>query len=280
MRLISLGILLGSTLGLVAVAGCTSGGDDTDGEGGDTGSGGEDSGDGGGSGNTTGDGGTSGTGGGGGGDPDAVACLPVTVPLLMDFTYDAAADPPQSETEGAFGDYTTTFSGGTYTYPEALVSDVTGSNWHISGDVTEYAGFGLHHACTKIDASAYQGIRFTISGNSGGAAFALNVGTAANTITTEWMSENGNPPDSTANFGRCTPTTGQYDGTCSGFSKTITVTEDATVVEVLWSDLTGGMPDTTVDPAEITFIAWNFGWTETSGDLVVDIVVDDVGFIP
>ncbi len=205
----------------------------------------------------------------------------MTVPLLMDFTYDPDADPAPSTTDGAFGDYSTTFSGGTFVYPATLVSDVTGGNWHLTGDLADYSGFALFHDCTKIDASAYQGIRFTISGNTADTPVRLNVGTAANTITTAWMSEHGTPPDTTPNFGRCTPMTdNQYDGTCSGLYYDFTVTEDATVVDVLWSDLTGGSPETAVDPAEITFIGWNFGWTTTSGDFSVDIVVDDVGFIP
>lgn len=285
MRLISLGILLGSTLGLVAVTGCTSGGDDTDGEGGDNGSGGDDGGgDGGGSGNTTGDGGTSGSGGGGGGDPDAVACLPVTQALILDFTYDAAADPPQSTTDGEFGDYTATFSGGTFKYPEALTSDVTDSNWHLAGELDTYGGFALFLAndCTKIDASAYSGVKFTISGDTEGKAVVLNVGTAANEVSSAWREGNGET-DVTPNFGRCEPVDNPYDGTCVTPTFSVVPTAEPTVIEVSWADLTGGSPED-VNPAEITFIGWNFTPPEgvdTAGVVpyAVDIVVDDIAFI-
>jgi hypothetical protein len=237
--------------------------------------------------------------GGAGGTPGgAVACLPPTVALITDFTYTAGGS--SSTSQAGFGDYTTTYSGGTFIYPEsasALASNVTQSNWHITGNVTDYAGFGFYNAngCTKIDASAYKGISFVISGtvSTGVAATAntvtLSVGTAADDITAAWLNANlaaGATP--VANFGRCTPTsaTNKYDGTCGGPQKTgIPVTTTPTTVTVLWAELTGGKPDASVTPSELVSISWvlpnptGVGTTSVV-PYPVDIVVDDIQFVP
>jgi hypothetical protein len=99
------------------------------------------------------------TGGGGAGGAfssgDGVACLPVTVPLITDFTFVADGG---AATTVHFGDDTTTFSGGEFVYPTsgyAVISDVTGNNWHISGAIGDYSGFGLSFdGCSNVDASA------------------------------------------------------------------------------------------------------------------------------
>jgi hypothetical protein len=86
----------------------------------------------------------------------------------MDFTYDPSGDDAQA----SFGDFTETFSGGTFVYPNTeemteypLASDITEDNWHITGEVGAYSGFGLFFQdCTKFEASAFDGIEFTVNG--------------------------------------------------------------------------------------------------------------------
>jgi hypothetical protein len=283
MRLISLGSLLSIGLAVVVTAACTSGGegDDTTGGDGDGDGTGGTSGDGDGTGGTTGDGdGTGGT----TGDGDWAACLPALEADFLDFTYDATAmggAGPQSTTVGEFGDYTTTFSGGTFVYPlPGITSDVTGSDWHMSGTVDNYAGFGLFFAnCHLLDASAYSGIRLTISGDAGGAITAI-VGTAANEITADWLNENTNPAEVVVGAGRCTPATGQYDGTCGAPSYTLpAVTDTPQTIDIMWEDLAGGSPMGSLNPAEITFITWIFTWADGATPYDVDITVDDISFI-
>ncbi len=291
MRAISLGILLGAGLATLAATACTSGGDDDKNNGTGPGTGGAATGGAGtGGGAATGGAGTGGAGTGGagtggavGGDPNAVACGTASNAVLLDFT--AGMGGAGSGTDATFGDFTTTFSGGTFFYPDALTSDVTGENWHISGSLGDYGGFAFFFAdCTKVDASAYSGIKFTISGNTSGKAITLNVGTAANDITSAWKIANGEA-DAAPNFGRCTPVDNQYDGTCASPSYQVTVTDTATTVEVPWAELVGGKPDATVNPAEITFIGWSFAPPEGAGTATVtpydvDVVIDDIGFMP
>lgn len=279
MKLISLGSVL--SVGVLAMAACTSGGEETTGDGdgdGDAATGG-----------VAGDGDGDGVGGtptgDGDGDGAAVACLPALEADLLDFTYDDSGmgGALPSAVDGEFGDYTTTLSGGTFVYGAAsggLTSDVTGDNWHISGSVADYSGFGVFFAnCTKADLSAYKGITLTISGNAGTSPITMSVGTAANEITSAWLEENGGT-DVVPNFGRCTPTTGQYDGSCAAPTTTITVGNSPETVEILWADLTGGAPDASVTPSEITAISWYFAWTEGGVAYDVDITIDDIGLIP
>jgi len=243
---------------------------------------------------------TSATGGGGGttaaatGAVGAVACLPVTLALITDFTYTAtAADGTASPTDQVtFGDFTTSFSGGTTFYPNGPIkSDVTGNNWHITGQVADYSGLGMYWSepttssgCTKIDASAYKGIQFSIKGTLPATrTFNIEILTAANQISSDWMNANvtKDPLAPTApNFGRCKPAASQYDGSCSGFKKAFAVTADATTVKFLWADMTGGKPATTINPAEIVGLYWYFSWggaTDTAYD--VDLTMDDLTFV-
>jgi hypothetical protein len=199
----------------------------------------------------------------------------------------------------SFGDYATTYSGGTFIYPEgvtALSSDITQSNWHIVGNVTDYAGFVLYNGggCTKIDASAYKGIPFVISGAiaTGQTVTAntltLSVGTAANDITAVWLNANkASGAANVSNFGRCTPAsaTNKYDGTCAQPQKAgIPVTTIPTTVTVLWADLASGKPEAFVNPAELVYINWVLpspvgAGTTSVTPYPVDIVIDDVVFV-
>ena len=139
-------------------------------------------------------GGTGGSGaagsGGAGGRPatDGTLCpLPAT-PLITDFTYTAGQDPNSVN----FGN-STTLQGSEFVYPTTgsypLTSDVSGSNWHITGTVGDYSGFGLiTFNCSVIDASAYKGIQFKISGTVGDTdPMTLGATTLNDAITAEWI---------------------------------------------------------------------------------------------
>ena len=246
-------------------------------------------------------GGTPGAGGAAGGItsvPDASAaaggasltvspCLQITAPLITDFS--TAADAGTAASQASFGDFKTTFSGGTYTYPDptatapGLTSDISRNNWHISGTVANYSGFGLYFsvsygkACALFDASAFKGISMTISGSVPAGDLIMNVGTVEDTISTAWSVANESPP--TASLGTCSPPgSNKYDGTCASPSVNIPVTATPTPVKILWADLTGGKPNASVTSSQLTGIAFYFNWS--TGSYPVDVTIDDLSFIP
>jgi alpha-L-fucosidase len=217
---------------------------------------------------------------------DGTLCpLPAT-PLITDFTFTPSDSGTTDTTKVPFGS-SGSLSGGEYVYPTGtdsypLTSDVSASNWHISGNVGTYSGLGLYFdGCNVVDASKYQGISFKISGSMGGNQLTFGVSTLNDSIAAGWINTNGG--NSTAP-GRCIPTsgTGQYsEQGCSTPTKTIPVTSTPAVVNVLWSDLTGGSPEATVaTPAEITGIYWTLPWSYGGTPYPVDIVIDDLSFIP
>jgi hypothetical protein len=251
---------------------------------------------------TTGGTSTTGTGGAGTTANGAFPCATPTA-LITDFTY---MDVVGAKTDTAsFGDYTTTFSGGTFVYPGAgttypLTSDVTKGNWHVSGTVGDYSGFGLFFSavnpatglpggCGKVDASAFKGIQFSISGSVAMAgSVTLTIGTAADDPASAWLNAHkasAADADKDPNFGRCMPITNQYDGTCGAPSKAIPVTATPTVVKVMWADLLGGKPEATVNPSEITYITWVLpspvgAGTAAPTTYAADVTIDDLQFIP
>jgi hypothetical protein len=256
----------------------------------------------GGSSSSTGGSSTGGSGGGTGGTSanGAFAC-PAPSAVVTDFTF---VEGGKTDTV-SFGDYTTTFSGGTYVYPSMgsypLTSDVTESNWHVTGTVGDYSGLGLFLSgvnpatgqpgtCTKFDASAFKGIQFLISGSIPmGNTVALTVGTAGDSVASAWLNSHkaaATDPDKDPNFGRCMPVgASEYDGTCNAPSKSVPVTATPTVVKVLWAELTGGKPEATVNPTEITVISWVLpppagAGTTAPTTYVADLTIDDLQFIP
>lgn len=259
-------------------------------------------------GSSSGSGGSSMTGQGGATGPDtsaAVACPSPTLALMTDFSPPAATGADAGADAGAgagtppvsvsWGDYTTQFSGSTYQYPNgtqmyALPADFSGGSWHVTGTVGNYSGLGVAfgpNGCSKVDASAYSGIAFDISGSIGAATSAVQftVGTAGNDIGYAWLNANTQPATPVApNFGRCTPAATQYDGTCSSPSLTVPVGATVSNVQVQWAQLIGGQPNATVNPAEITFMSWVLPAPMGAGTpgvttYDIDITIDNLRFI-
>lgn len=281
--------------------------------GGASGSGGA-SGTGGGTGENTGGsagGGTAGSASGIENDPTfgmGTACPVVTEALITDFTYagaasndagtadggaaDPGAAPAASATGVTFGDFVSTLSGGTFQYPGTgpypVTSDVTLDNWHLSGTIGDYSGFGLFlTGCNLVDASAFDGISFTVRGNvelMGTLTF--SVGTSENDISHLWLNSQPTPPDPLAvpNSGTCIPANNQYDGTCGSPSFTVPVTPTETTITVAWEQLSAGRPRASVDPEKLTSIVWIFppppgAGTTTPVPYEADVVIDDLRFV-
>jgi hypothetical protein len=223
-----------------------------------------------------------------------MACPPIQQALLTDFTLPpGAADAGAPPTGASFGDFSTTFSGSSFVYPGegayAVHSDVSAGNWHLTGTLGNYSGFGLtFNNCYRVDASLYKGISFTVQGNVPmGNSITFNVGTAADDVAAVWLNRNAVPlpnPLLAPNAGRCVPAMGQYDGTCGSPTHAVPVTAQVTTIQVLWADLAGGRPAASVDPKEITNISWNFpppagAGTSTPVTYDVDLTIDDLRFI-
>ncbi|MEO8180267.1 MAG: hypothetical protein ABI895_15635 [Deltaproteobacteria bacterium] len=233
-------------------------------------------------------------------------CPAVMQALLTDFTYaagavadagavggtDAGAAAAPNPTGVSFGDFTNTLSGSSYVFPTdgsyPVSSDVTGSNWHVTGTIGTYSGLGIvFTGCSLVDASAYRGISFTVQGSVPMGPVAFNVGTAADEVSHVWLNTAAMPmPMSPApvNAGRCIPAAMQYDGSCAAPSRSVPVTAERTTVNVLWAELTAGRPAATVDPKEITNMSWSFpapagAGTTTPTTYQVDLTIDDLQFI-
>jgi hypothetical protein len=223
--------------------------------------------------------------GGGAANPVGVACPKAMTALLTDFTQVDGGG------LGNFGAVGSTFAGGTFQFPDAITSDFSMDNWHVSGMVTDYAAFALFFQdCNEVDASMFKGISFTVKGTipSPMTPNTLNfqVGTAADDISTEWLSTHVDAGAATMpTFGRCTPTSSnQYDGSCGSPSFTVPVTDTATKISIMWADLKGGKPTATVDPHEITSVIWGIPAPAGAGSATItpyaiDVTIDDLSFI-
>jgi hypothetical protein len=218
-----------------------------------------------------------------------ILCPLPTRALITDFTY-VPVDGGTTTAVG-FGDGTG-FSGTEYVYPVAgawpITSDVTGNDWHISGNVGDYSGFGIRFAgCNWLDASAYRGISFTISGLVAPGRLTMGVGTASDTIAASWLDIHGDP--GADNPGRCIPSPlalNQFtQSDCVDPTATIPVTAGSTVHTVFWSDFSGGKPEAAVSPDNILSIYWFFSTPPGVGTpnpltYPVDIVIDDLALVP
>jgi hypothetical protein len=246
-------------------------------------------------------GGTGGAGGGSYAVNDGVLCPLPAQPLITDFTYVApdggVADAAVATQYNHFGD-TTTLGGSEFAYPLdgtwPVTSDVSGSNWHIFGTLGTYSGFGLYFDnCTHVNASAYAGISFTISGSVAlGGMVTMGVGTLKNVIAASWLLAHpvagGTTPDPAAP-GRCIPVattaTNQYtQSECADATKTVPVTATPTTISIRWADFTGGKPELGVTPSDITNVYWFFpppagAGSTTPTTYAADITIDDLKFI-
>jgi hypothetical protein len=189
-----------------------------------------------------------------------------------------------------------TLGGSEFVYPTAgnwpVTSDVSGGNWHMTAanGIGDYSGFGLYFDnCSHVDASAYSGISFTISGSvlPPGGIVTMNVATLDDQIAASWLLTHGGTPAAT-DPGRCIPTsataTNQYNQSeCASPAFVVNITATPTKVTIPWASFTTGKP-MGVLPGNITGISWFFppptgAGTTTPTPYPVDITIDDLSFI-
>ncbi len=186
------------------------------------------------------------------------------------------------------------FGGGTYFYPAMgpgtdSIADPTAGNYCttlasqnsfvatatpgtglvIAGQVTTFSGFGfyLYHC---LDASAFQGIEFTISGDVGN-ELVSGMG-APNQLT---FSVGMLPDDKVGSgLGTCTLPS------CSAPSYAFTVPAQPTTIRVTWEMLTNGAPIYVLDPKAISALSWSFPWPCATSvtPYTTHVTVSDVAF--
>lgn len=162
-------------------------------------------------------------------------------------------------------------SGGSFEYTGesstiAATHDADAENMHIEATVEDYAGFGLWFGPCS-DASAFEGIEFTISGTLG----------SEGSLDFQVQTSRNYPIDTANKKGECEGTFS--DGCGFNTKSSIVVTDTAEVVQVRWEDLVGGQPLASLDPSELLGIQWQFNCpSDAEEPCEVDVVIDDVKF--
>jgi len=217
-------------------------------------------------------GGTGGGAAGAGGTTGVMVCSgsPLPTPLITDFS-DAMVG-----TSGISFGTAPNLGGGTFTYAApgltaptlSLVPAPAGStgqglavaeNTGIPTDPSDaFSGFGLGFDMC-VDASAYTGIQFTISGDPGNCSL---------TFAAQFSEDNSVTDDPM--FGSCT------SSPCIPPSS-LPIAVGTTTVH--FSDVTGGTPDPTVDPRALTGIQWNLSPNDGASACVGNFVVTDIRFV-
>jgi hypothetical protein len=118
-------------------------------------------------------------------------------------------------------------------------------------------------------------------GIAGGGQLAVVLGSAANDVARGWFVQNGsNPPG--PSFGRCFPASTQFDGSCQGARLPVRFTLEPREVFVPFADLAAGSPEASLNPAELSTVAWQLpvpGGDAGTEPYSVDLVLDDIRFV-
>jgi hypothetical protein len=202
-------------------------------------------------------------------------------------TSDGMLCPPPGQTPITAFSYVTE-----YVYPASgawsLTSNVIGNSWHVSGTVGDYSGFGLGLVgCSRVDASAFRGISFTVSGSvAQGNVVTMGVGTLDDTIASAWLDTHGGGGSMLP--GRCIPISGTNrltQSSCADPTAMIHIQPTPTAQTVLWSDFTGGKPESGVTPSGIVSLYWFFPapvgvGTSSVAPYPADITIANLAFVP
>ena len=208
-----------------------------------------------------------------------LVCPPGASAAISSFAFS-----PGASTTGVSIGVDAAFPGGTFFYPDAssgLHSDITGNDWHLQGTVSDLSGFGLYlSGCREIDAADYGGIAFRLWGRvDAPGSLVFFVGSAVHQVSSNWLNAHKaspDEPDEPPNLGRCIPIGQRYDNSCREPRIGLPVTEAPVPIQVQWRDLKDGCPSASVDPGQITSIAWYFPPSGSAYD--VDIHLDDLRF--
>lgn len=218
------------------------------------------------------------------------------VSLITDFSeVNGDGGPGSTANFGTFGTSTSVIAGGTYSFPNmgpgtdsiadpsagsycttlgsqnSFVATATaGTGLVLSGTVATYSGVGLYiYAC--VDASAYHGIEFTVSGDVGNE----DAGNGSPDQMTFSVSMPLDSAVSTGGPGSCT-----LGSSCAAPSYTFTVPAQPTAIQVPFGLLTGGVPIYALDSSQITGMVWSLPWPCTTSPNVytTQVTISDVAF--
>jgi hypothetical protein len=223
---------------------------------------------------TTGAGGSSGvTGGGGaqsGGTGGVLLGCPTSVVPSMPLIADFSGAAPVMINKGVPGGIIAESSSASV--PAAAPMLEAGA-WRLkeffapTGSAEATATFGIYFsppnlAC--VDGHSYAGISFKISGTVMGCSLS-------------YVLEDSGHRKMAEERGSCTA------ARCEPPRKTLTITAAGETVRVAWADVTGGMPNTAIDPGRLTSIAWQLAIPTTPDGggtqvCMADITVDDITF--
>jgi hypothetical protein len=174
--------------------------------------------------------------------------------------------------------------------PTPLSQDIVHGNWHVTGSVGIYSGFGIYmshrtqpvdpllgtapyagNPYAEMDASAYGGIQFTISGDAGATGTViLQMGSAATSLASDAKVNDLYPSP-----GRTLATCGTCPANpCQPIEVPITVTSMPTTQIVTWAQ--AGI----ADPNAFMTVSWRFNYTMGAAPYLVDVTLDDIQFAP
>ncbi len=148
----------------------------------------------------------------------------------------------------------------------------------LIGNVQNYFGFGLWFG-PCVDASQYLGISFTIKGELGDPAAVEEDPLLNGEVELQIQTSKNYVVDEENKKGECT---GSWDdGTCKSNSVVVELDDSEPLVEILWEDFSGGVPEATVSPNQLLGLQWQFNCEEVEGGpgCDMDITIDDVQFI-
>jgi hypothetical protein len=175
------------------------------------------------------------------------------------------------------------FHGGASVFGAGVMRDMTTTELHVTGMVTDYGhGFNLWFAfCSDI--SAFTGVSFVVKGTAG-----MPTPTDMPNIVQFQLQTNSNYPWQPFAMetppgikGACTAPAGMDPwGVCLAPSINVTLGEAAQMVP--WAMMMGGMPtawDPVASPKEIVGIQFQFPWKTGAMPYAVDVILDDVKLI-
>jgi hypothetical protein len=204
--------------------------------------------------------------------PAMCSSAPPSSPTIIGSTFSVSDSGATQITWGTGTDQWNTYTYQSTGQPTPMLSATASGGLNVvaslvvpDGSGAVYAGAGVAFAAsTCIDASAYSGVEFTLSGSLGGCQVAFGINFAEDTT-----------PANDANRGKCTATN------CYGPSYSIT---SVGTMIVPFTALSGGMPMGTVDPSQLTSIQWQFALPSAqSGDggggCSANFTVSDVSFV-
>lgn len=213
---------------------------------------------------------------------------------MINFATACTVDGGLSPTLACFGTYPTWY-GGTFSYVNAdnstpndagvgcltfgsqstfaVAVDTATPAWNWSGTVGGYVGAGLY-TIPCIDASQYTGIQFEMYGTVGATQ---DGGTGDEVEIQVSQLQNWNVASV---GGTCLAADGGPGPTCNPSIASFSVPATASApIQIPFTSLLGGAPDTTFDPAHIIQIQWQPPWPCTGGSpYATNLTVQNVGF--